>query len=46
MQPPIRYLYSGHYNKAVYRVRYTDLKALGYRSLVGEYHKWRETTSG
>ena len=46
LQDNIRYLYSGHHNKAVYRVRYTDLKALGYRSLVGEYHKWRETTSG
>ena len=30
--------------KANYRVRYADLKALGYRSLVHEYYRYRSST--
>ena len=37
-QDCIRYLVSGTHTKARYNVRYEDLKALGYRSLVHEYY--------
>ncbi len=40
LQDNIRYLSTGHHNKSNYRVRYEDLKALGYRSLVHEFHEW------
>lgn len=33
-----RYVMTGRHNKANYRIRYEDLKALGYRSLVHEFY--------
>ena len=39
LQQSIRYLASGRHTKANYRVRYADLKALGYRSLVHEFYR-------
>ena len=41
-QDCLRYLLSGTHTKARYNVRYADLKALGYRSLVHEYYAHRE----
>ena len=38
-----RFLMSGTHTKARYNVRYGDLKAAGYRSLVNAYHKSRES---
>ena len=38
LQRNLRYLATGRHNKANYRVRYKDLKALGYKSLVHEYY--------
>ena len=38
-QDCIRYLLSGSHRKSRFEVRYEDLKALGYRSLVHEYYK-------
>lgn len=38
----IRYLSSGRHYKGNYRVRYEQIKELGYRSLVNEYYKARE----
>ncbi|MBP1586971.1 MAG: hypothetical protein ILO53_01040 [Clostridia bacterium] len=35
----IRYLVSGRHTKARFNVRYGDIKALGFRSLVNEYYK-------
>ena len=43
LQQYIRFLSTGRHTKANYRVRYTDLKALGYRNLVHEYHRYRIT---
>ena len=37
-QELLRYLISGKHTKARYNVRYEDLKALGYKSLVNEYY--------
>jgi hypothetical protein len=34
---------SGRRTKARFNVRYEDLKALGYRSLVNEYHRFRRS---
>ena len=42
LQQYVRYLSTGRHTKANYRVRYADLKALGYRSLVHEYYRYRE----
>ena len=42
LQQYIRFLSTGRHTKANFRVRYSDLKALGYRSLVHEYHLFRE----
>ena len=42
LQQYIRYLSTGHHTKANYRIRYADLKSLGYRSLVHEYYRYRE----
>ncbi len=39
LQQYLRYLSTGRHTKANYRVRYSDLKALGYRSLVHEYYE-------
>ena len=41
LQQYIRYLSSGRHTKANYRVRYKDLKALGYRSLVHEFYLYK-----
>ena len=38
-QDCLRYIISGKHTKARYNVRYEDLKALGYKSLVNAYHK-------
>ena len=38
----LRYLSTGKFSKQNYNVRYDDLKALGYRSLVNEYYKFRK----
>lgn len=40
-QQYIRYLSSGRHTKTNYRIRYKDLKALGYRSLVHEYYLYK-----
>ncbi|MBP5721307.1 MAG: hypothetical protein J6W82_09645 [Bacteroidales bacterium] len=42
LQQYIRFLSTGRHTKANYRVRYADLKALGYRSLVHEYYLFQE----
>ena len=39
LQQYIRFLSTGRHTKANYRLRYTMLKELGYRSLVNEYYK-------
>lgn len=41
LQQYIRFLATGRHTKANYRVRYADLKALGYHSLVHEYYRYR-----
>lgn len=41
LQQELRFLSTGRHTKANYRIRYKDLKALGYRSLVHEYYKQR-----
>ena len=35
----IRYLYKGRHYKGNFRIKYEDIKSLGYRSLVNEYYK-------
>ena len=45
LQQNIRFLGTGKYSKANYRTSYTQLKQLGYRSLVNEYYKFKENTS-
>ena len=40
MQEQMRYVVSGCFNKANYRVRYSELKDCGYKSLVNEYHRY------
>ena len=42
-QQSLRYLSTGRHTKTNYRVRYADLKALGYRSLVHEYYSTKKT---
>ena len=42
LQYSLRYLGTGRHNKANYRIRYSDLKGLGYRSLVHEFYAQRE----
>ena len=42
LQNHIRFLSTGRHTKANYRVRYSDLKSLGYRSLVHEYYKFKQ----
>ena len=39
MQECIRYIYTGKHSKRNYYLRYEDIKQLGYRSLVNEYHR-------
>ena len=41
-QDCLRYLLSGKRTKARFNVRYEDLKALGYRSLVNAYYDFPE----
>ncbi len=45
-QDCVRYLVSGRRTKARYNVRYEDLKALGYRSLVHEYYEGQRDRAG
>ena len=42
VQEYMRYVSSGRFSKANYRTRYSDLKELGYRSLVNEYHRGKK----
>ena len=42
LQDCLRALATGRHNKANYRVRYSDLKRIGYRSLVHEYFAFRD----
>ena len=42
LQQQLRYLSTGRHAKANWRVRYADLKALGYRSLVHEFYLYRK----
>ena len=42
LQDNCRYVATGRHNKANYRLRYADLKALGYRSLVHEFFESRK----
>ncbi len=42
LQQYIRFLSTGKHNKANYKTDYAQLKALGYRSLVNEYYKYKE----
>ena len=42
-QDCIRFLVSGSHTKSRYNVRYSDLKALGYRSLVNAYYSRNDT---
>ena len=42
LQYSLRFLGTGRHNKANYRIRYSDLKGLGYRSLVHEFYAQRE----
>ena len=41
-QQYIRFLSTGRHSRANYRVRYRELKALGYRSLVHEFYLYRQ----
>ncbi len=41
LQQNIRFLRTGKHNKTNYRTDYAQLKQLGYRSLVNEYHKYK-----
>lgn len=45
-QDCLRYLISGKHTKARFNVRYEDLKALGYRSLVNAYYERIADTNG
>lgn len=45
-QQRLRFLGSGKKGKSSYRVRYSFLKDLGYKSLVHEYHEYRERFEG
>ncbi len=42
LQQSIRVLVTGHHNKSNYRTTYAKLRALGYKSLVREYYRYRE----
>ena len=41
LQQELRYLATGRHTKANWRIRYAQLKALGYRSLVHEYYRYK-----
>lgn len=44
LQQNIRSLSSGKHNKTNYKTSYAQLKALGYKSLVNEYYKFKKLT--
>jgi hypothetical protein len=43
LQQNIRFLGTGKHNKSNFKTDYTKLKQLGYRSLVNEYYKFKES---
>ena len=43
LQQNIRFLSTGKHNKSNYKVDYEKLKELGYKSLVNEYHKFKDS---
>lgn len=43
LQQNIRFLSTGKHNKSNYKVDYEQLKKLGYRSLVNEYYKFKDS---
>ena len=43
LQQNIRFLSTGKHNKANFRIDYDKLKELGYRSLVNEYYKFKDS---
>ena len=43
IQEYARYVCTGRFNKANYRVRYKDLKNCGYKNLVNEYYRYRKS---
>lgn len=43
LQQNIRFLSTGKHNKTNYRVDYDQLKELGYKSLVNEYYKFKDS---
>ena len=45
LQQNIRFLGTGKHNKANYKTGYARLKQLGYKSLVNEYYKYRESVA-
>ena len=44
LQQNIRFLYLGKHNKTNYRIDYEKLKELGYKSLVNEYYKFKDSS--
>ena len=44
LQQELRYLATGRHTKANWRIRYPQLKALGYRSLVHEYYRYKNNS--
>ncbi len=44
MEDTIRFLATGKRTKSRFNLRYEDMKALGFRSLVNEYHKHKKET--
>ena len=45
LQQNIRFLSTGKHNKVNYNIDYAQLKQLGYKSLVNEYYKWKNSTN-
>lgn len=41
LQQNIRYISTGKYSKKNYNIRYSDLKKLGYKTLVNEYYNYK-----
>lgn len=46
MVESLRYVYTGKHTKANYNLRYSQLKDLGYVSLVNQYYKYRKNPTG
>ena len=44
LQQNIRFLKTGKHNKSNYKVDYEKLKELGYKSLVNEYYKFKDSS--